>query len=288
MGILLAFLSALLLGVANLLLKKGYKDFSPSVAFFIFSVFSLVGWGILGLILGVDFTNPLYGLMIGTVSAILGQALYIYVLSKGELSITATIIASYSIYTILLSIIFNNESLSQGALIMIGLAILGTLIVSAPEKGSFSKSDFKRIKLILLAVIVAIGIGASDVLAKYYINNSSDGSFLFYTSIAQVFVSLVYLKMDKEPLDQFRGILSKLKEYQYPLLGSLFVSISTMCFFTAFNHAQASVVSPINSSSPVITVLLSVFFLKEKLTKKNALGILLVLIAIVGVSFIGG
>ncbi len=288
MGILLAVLSALLLGVANVLLKKSYKDFSPSISFFIFSVLSLIGWGSLGLILGVDFSNPLYGLLIGIVSAVLGQALYIYVLSKGELSITATIIASYSIYTILLSILFNHERLSQPALLMVALAILGTLLVSFPEKGSFNKSDLKRIKLILLAVIVSIGIGASDVLAKYYINNSSDGSFLFYVAIAQVFVSLVYLRMDKEPLSQFSNIMSKLKEYQYPLLGSLFVSVSTMCFFTAFNHAQASIVSPINSSSPVLTVLLSIFFLKERLTIKNALGILLVLAAIVGVSFIGG
>jgi drug/metabolite transporter (DMT)-like permease len=124
LGIFFSVLNALLLGIANILLKKSYKDFSPSVSFFIFSIFCLINWTILGLILGVNFSNPLLGFSVGLVSAILGQAVYIYVLSKGELSITSTILSSFSIYTILLSMIFNHERPSQTSLIFISLAII--------------------------------------------------------------------------------------------------------------------------------------------------------------------
>lgn len=285
MGILFAVINAILLGAANLLLKRSFKSLSPSISFFIFSIFSLFGWGGLGFLLGVDFQNVLFGFFVGVVSAILGQAIYIYVLSKGELSITATILSSFSIYTIIFSMIFNNERPAQLALVFIGLAILGTLIVSFPEKGKFNKKDLKQVGLISLAVFAAVCIGASDTLAKYYINTTSVGSFLFYTAIAQVLVSLVYLKIEKEPLAQFGNILNKLDEYKFALLGSLSISVSTMFLFLAFNFALASVVSPIAAINPVLTVLLALIFLKERISFKNGVGLVMVLVAILGISF---
>ncbi len=285
-GIVLAVIDTLLLGTANVLLKKSYKDFSSSVSFFIFSIFSLITWGGLGLIMGVDFSNLLFGLFIGFVSAILGQAIYIYVLGKGELSITATILSTYSVYTIIFSILFNHESLSQAALIFVVLAILGTLIVSLPEKDQFHKKDLKNIGLIAWAVFAAICIGGADTLTKYYLNTASIGSFLFYTAIAQFLVSFVYLKLENEPLSQFKNIFHQLSEYKYALLGSLGISTATMTLFLAFNYAIASIVSPISASYPVVTILLALIFLKEKLSLKNSLGLILVIVAIIGVGFI--
>ncbi|MBI3485913.1 DMT family transporter [Candidatus Daviesbacteria bacterium] len=286
MGILLAVLSSIFLALANIFLKKSYKDFSPSISFFIFSLFALILWGSFGLVLGVQFSNFLFGFFVGLVSAILGQAIYFYVLSKGELSITATILSSYSIYTILFSTLFNKERLLETTLVLVILAILGTLIVSSPEKGKFNKEDLKKLSFILWAIFAAVGIGAADTLTKYYITKTSVGSFLFYVSIAQFIISFIYLRLEKESLGQFKSILSKLKEYKYALLGSLTVSISVVFLFLAFSFTLASIVSPINASYPVLTVLLALIFLKEKITPKNAIGLALVIISIIGVGFV--
>src|SRR5579864_4797538 len=133
MGIIFAVLSAVITGLANLLLKKSFKDFSPSVSFFILAVFSLLLWVPVGLLLGVSFNNLLFGFFVGLISAVLAQGIYIYVLEKGELSITGTILGSYAVYTIIFSILFNNERPSPLTLLLIVTTIIGTVIVSLPN-----------------------------------------------------------------------------------------------------------------------------------------------------------
>lgn len=284
MGIMFAVLTALLLAFANFFLKKSFRDFSPSISFFIFAILTILLWVPLGLILGVQFDNPLLGIIVGLVSATFAQGLYIYILEKGNLSITSTILSSFSIYTILLSVWLNGEKLTPLTFLFIALTIIGTLIVSLPEK--FNKKELTKIKFILWAVFGAMLVGASDTLSKYYITNASIGSFLFYVSFAQLFVSLVYLKIDSEPLSQFADILKKIKEYKFALLGSFFAAISTMCLFLSFNFTLASIASPISASAPVLIVLLSLIFLKEKLTRKNWIGLTLVLISIIAIGFL--
>lgn len=284
MGILFAILNSILLGAANVLLKKSYKDFVPSVSFFIISIFALLLWAPLGLVLGVDFNQWVLGFFIGLLSAIFGQLIYIYVLEKGELSITATILSTFSVYTILFSVLFNKESLSSLTMLLIILIILGTIIVSLPER--FKKEEFKKVNFILWAVFAAVCIGASDTLSKYFINRSTVGSFLFYVSIAQVLVSFLYLKIEKQPLNQFREIFNDAASYKFALLGSLAIAISTMFLFLAFNFTLASIASPIAASAPIITVILTVAFLREKITIKNLIGLILVIASVISLGFL--
>lgn len=286
MGIIFAVLNAVLLGLANFLLKKSFKDFPPSVAFFIFSVFAVLIWGSIGLFLGVQFDNLLLGIFVGVISAILGQAIYIYVLEKGELSITATILSSFSIYTILFSMLVLGERPSTITMVFISLTILGTIIVTLPEK--FNKKELQKISLILWAVLAAICIGAADTLTKFYIDKTSVGSFLFFVSFSQLAISLLYLRWDKQPLEQFKDIFHKFQEYKYAIVGSLCITISTMFLFLSFNFTLASIASPIASSYPIFTIILAILFLKEKISIKNGIGLFLVLLSIIMIGATSG
>lgn len=284
MGIVFAILSSILTGLANLLLKKSFKDFSPSVSFFILAVFSLLLWAPVGLLLGVSFHNILFGSLVGFISAILAQGIYIYVLEKGELSITGTILGSFAVYTIIFSILFNHERPSQITFLLIITTIIGTVIVSLPNK--ININELKKVKYILWAVFAAICIGASDTITKFYINKVSVGSFLFYVSFAQVLVSLIYLKFDNESLKQFKVIHKKISEYKFALLGSILISVATLFLFVSFNFILASIASPIAASAPIITFILAIIFLKEKVTVKNLLGLTLVLASIIGLGIV--
>ncbi len=284
MGVMFAVINAALLGLANFLLKKSFKDFAPSISFFILAIFSLLLWVPVGLIMGVQFDQWLFGSFVGISSAIMGQAIYIYVLQKGELSITATILASFSIYTIIFSMLFINERPSSLTLLFIIPTVLGTIVVSLPEK--INKKELSRVSNIAWAVFAAICVGASDTLVKHYINNTSVGSFLFYVSFAQLVVSLIYLKLEKQPLRQLNKIITKFRDYKFALLGSLSIATATMFLFISFNFTLASIASPITASAPVVTVVLALAFLKEKITLKNWLGLLMVLVGIIGIAFV--
>lgn len=284
MGIILAIFTALLLGLSNVLLKKSFKDFVPSISFFILAVISMLMWAPVGLLMGVQFDQWLFGSFVGLMSAILGQAIYIYVLEKGELSITATILSSFSIYTIIFSMLFNKERPAPLTLLFIALTIIGTIIVSLPDR--LNKNEFKKVSFILWAVFAAVCIGASDTLTKYYINKSSVGSFLFYVSFAQLVVSFIYLRIEKQPLNQLKEIGSRFKDYKFALLGSLCIAAATMFLFLSFNFTLASIASPIAASAPIVTVILALIFLKDKITAKNWVGLALVMTSIIAIGFL--
>jgi drug/metabolite transporter (DMT)-like permease len=283
MGVALAILSSLLIATGNVFLKKSFKDFTPAVSFFFFSIFCLLIWIPFGLNLGFSFENMWLGILAGVISAIFGQLSYIYVISKGELSVTGTILSSYSIYTVVFSYFFNNERLSFTSLIFVILTIIGTLIVCLPEK--VDKSDLRRYSNILIAVAGALCIAASDTFSKNVINKTSIGSFLVWVALSQFIISFFFLKEMGESLDQFNRIFKKLNEYKWSLLGAFGASAGTMAFFLSYNYTLASIASPINATYPVLTIILSLIFLKEKISLKNTIGLILVIISVIGVGF---
>lgn len=284
MGIILAVIASILLGFSNFLLKKSFRDLSPSIAFFIFAVFSVILWAPAGLALGVNFERFISGVIVGMLSAILGQAIYIYVLEKGELSITATILQSFAIYTVIFSILFNHEHPDFFTLIFVLLTLVGTVIVSLPDK--IKNNEFKKVNYITWAIFAAACIGASDTIAKNFINHVSVGTFLFFVSLSQLLISLVYLRFDKQPLSQFLGLLKNFSDYKFAFFGSLFIALATLSLFVSFNFTFASIASPIVASSPIITIILALIFLKEKVSKKNWIGLSLVLLSIICIGFL--
>ncbi len=283
MGIIIAILGSLVIGIANVLVKKAFKSFSPSISFFVFSLISLILWGGVGLIFGLTPGNIIYGLLVGFSTAILGQAIYFHALSKGELTINAPILASYSIYTIIFSILFNHEHINLATSVCVILAIIGTVIVAFPDK--IDKQELKKLSPVLWAIGAAIAIGASDTLSKGYINNSSVWNFFFYAAIAQVITSLAYLKLQQEPLGQLKSVLFNLKDDTYLLWGTITASVGTLFLFLAFQFTLASIASPITSTYPVVTIILAMIFLKEKISRKSWIGITLVVLAILGLGF---
>lgn len=283
MGMLIAILGSLVIGVANVLIKKSFQTFAPSISFFVFAVISFFLWGGVGLLFGFHPGNILYGLLVGFSTAILGQGIYFHALSKGELTINAPILASYSIYTIILSFLFNHEHVNFATGVCILLAILGTIIVAFPDR--IDKNELKKLSPVLWAIGAAIAIGASDTVSKRYINDMSVWNFFFYAAIAQVITSIVYVKLQHEPLSKLKDVLLNVKNDVYLLWGTITTSLGTLFLFLAFQFTQASIASPITSTYPVVTILLAMIFLKEKISNKSWVGIILVVLSILGVGF---
>lgn len=220
MGILFAIIASIGIALGNVILKRSFKDFSPAISFFIFSVFGVLIWLPFAFTGNVQFNHLILGFAGGIASAILGQLIYIWVISKGELSITATILSTYSIFTIILSVLFNREHLQALGWVFVAFAIIGTVIVSLPDK--FIKNEVKNTTFILYAIFAAICIGSSDAFSKSVIERTSIGTFYFAVSISQFLVGLLYLKISKEPLAQFKDIIVKFNDYKFSIIGSLF------------------------------------------------------------------
>lgn len=283
-GIVFALLCAVFIAFSQLCLRKSYQDLAPSVAFFFDAMFGLLIWIPLAMFMGIS-GNVSWGeaLLFAFISAILSEAIVFYALSHGELAVTATVLATYPVYTVIFSRIFNNEILSLPVTLFVILAILGSIIASSPEK--INEEELRLSKKIAWPFVAAVCIGLSDTISKGYINKSGDFSFLFSLGFVQIPVALAYLRIEKQSLAKsIEGIFKKIKDYKFALLGGLFNIVGTGFLWLSFSFAPASIASPITGSNGALTVLFSRFILKEKASAKKYLGIVLTFIGIIGIT----
>lgn len=282
-GIVFALICALFIGFSLLFLRKSYKEFPPSVAFFFDACFGLLIWVPLAIFMGISSGANLFeALTFAIISAILSEAIVFYALSRGELAVTATVLATYPVYTVIFSILLNKEVLSFNLALFVSMAILGSIVASLPNK--FDVEDLKINKGILWPFFAALCIGLSDTISKGYINRSQDFSFLFMLGFVQIPVALAYLRIEKQSLSKaVNGVISKLSDYKYSLLGGLFNIIGTGFLWLSFSYSPASIASPITGTSGALTVLLSRFLLREKLSMRKYVGIVLAFIGVLGI-----
>ena len=66
------------------------------------------------------------------------------------------------------------------------------------------------------------------------------------------------------------------KSWLFILLSGLTTGLSWLCYYRALQDGPASVVAPIDKLSILVTILFSAVFLREKLTRKAAVGLVLV------------
>lgn len=282
-GIVAAIYASFFLALAQISLKKSYRDLEPSVSFFFDALFGLLIWLPLSLLMGANITHFPQAFLYAVISAILSEAFYFYALSKGQLSITSILLASYPIYTIFFSFLINRERLSITQLLFLGLTIAGTLISYLPSK--LSRDELRKSNALFWPLLAALAIGFSDTLSKHVINQTSAFSFIFALALVQVPVALIYLKIEKQKVGSIlKNVSQKPNDFKFPLFGSAFNIIGTGLLWLSFNHTLASIASPITATSGALVVLLAGLFLEEKITIKNLFGLILIFTGIMGIS----
>lgn len=284
MGIIFAILAALSQSILWVALKKSYENLPPSIAFFFDMILGLLVWVPFSLIIGVDFTHMWEILFYAVISGILSEAFVFYVFSKGEVSYTSTIFSTYPLFTIFFSVLINHEKLLPIQWGLVGIVILGTLIVSIPEK--INKGELAKKSFLIWPLLGAIAVGISDTLSKGIIDRTSAESFLFGLAFAQVPVALGYLRYEKRVIPKLKDIKKSWNTYRYAVLGSVMNVLTVLFLWLAFSRAPASIASPITASYPGFVILLAIVFLKEKVAKKDYVGFALILMSVIGISYL--
>lgn len=67
------------------------------------------------------------------------------------------------------------------------------------------------------------------------------------------------------------------KSWRFLILSGLTTGLSWLCYYKALQDGEASIVVPIDKLSIIVTIAFSYFVLKEKLTKKSLLGLVLII-----------
>lgn len=269
----------LLVSVAGIVFKKSLDILPSSILYAFTAIFGLIIWSIFAYVRGITLTGIVSLIPIALVSAIFSEAYPYYIYTKGEISLIRPIFSTYSAFTILFSWIFLGERLLTHQFILVLFIILGILIVNL----EFKEIKTNGIKTSLWALSGAICVGISDTISKGGIDHFSINDFLFALSLVQIPVAFMFLLLERNKIKN-KAFLKYKKDYALFCFAGIMFTVAQILFWLSFENTFASIASPLTSISPIFTIILARFLLKENLTLKKALGLFLVLVGTIGIS----
>ena len=166
---ILALSASLCWAVGQVLVKKGFENIPP-LWNNIFTNSLILLFHIIPVLFLSNFNikiPPLHIFIILVISAS-GYHTFFYAISKGEVSLTGTVVAGYPIFTIILSQVFLHERFSILQFIGVGLVISGVVFVALPERAA--AEEVKNLRWVVWGLVCSMLIGSGDFLAKFSIN----------------------------------------------------------------------------------------------------------------------
>ena len=134
------------------------------------------------------------------------------------------------------------------------------------------------------AVLSAFFAGITAVLAKCGIRKTnSDVATALRTVVVLIFSwVMVFLVGSQKTIGEISG-----KSLVFLVLSGLATGASWLCYYYVIQNGTVSVVVPIDKMSILVTVVFSYMFLKEKICKKAAAGLVLMLAGTLLMAMIG-
>lgn len=269
---LFLFFITILFGVGNVLLKKGFRNLTAwqTYAFdAIFIAFPLwMGYGILN---GGDLSTVTALAVLNAFIITIVYGIYYYTLYIGQIGLTSSIVATYPIFTVILAFFILEEKLSLAATVGVFLSIFGVILISLPKKVKITLE-----KWVLLSLFCAVAFGITSFTSKIALQSVNNATYLMLLAIGQVIVVSIWKLFNKEKFPPF-----KFKTIGVSALAIILLNIGNIFYYIALEKGFVSIVVPLSNTYVIITVILSIIWLKEKIYFRQIIGIAGVVIGVI-------
>lgn len=263
MYIIYAILSAIAAGIATLFSKISIKNDSTLISgirTIIIFIITLIFF-----IINFDININLKALLFITISGIFTTLLWIFnfkALSISNISNVSALDRSSIIFTIIISSIILNEKITINKIISIILIIIGILLMI-------------KDKHIFYPLLSALCNSLITIFAKLGINKVNPYTATFIrTFIVLILIWIIIITKGKDK--EIKEINKK--NYIYIILSGIATSLSWIFYFNSLK-GNINVVFAIEKLNIVVSVILSCIILKEHLSIKNILGLILLVLS---------
>lgn len=275
--------SSFFAGITAILAKCGIKKTDSNVATAIRTVIVLLfSWlmvmvtGTAGEIRQIDSRTLLFLVLLGLATGA-SWLCYFHALQKGDINKVVPIDKSSTVLTILLALIFLQEGISGIKIVSVVLIGIGTLLMIDKKD---TKADVQKQSggWLVYAVLSAVFASLTAILGKIGITGiDSNLGTAIRTTVVLVMAWLMVFFTGKQ------GEIKKIekKELAFICLSGLATGASWLCYYRALQDGPASVVVPIDKLSMLVTIAFSWIVFHEKLTKKAAVGVVLITVGTV-------
>ena len=308
-GIVLSFTAAFAWGSSLVIFKVGVRNTDPLNATYIKGLIAIPLLIIIALIsvgpfsLVPLFLPPNYYWLIGAVITItLGDFFSLFALKKINVSISQPITAIYPLVTNLALLFTGKEVINW--LIIVGTIIIaiGVIIISyfsqkdeentleenvddGDELSKEEKADKRRTMMvgIILSLLAALFWGINIFLTKLILDDPQVEVISMMAirnglMVVMAFIFALSRAVIKHKEKGFEIFAPKKEALLLSVGGALAWCVGGMSFFTAVRKIGAGISTPLSSISPLVVLFLGVFLLKEKMTKRQLIGILFIFV----------
>ena len=278
MWLFFALGSAFFAGITAVLAKIGIENVNSTLATALRTVVVLAfSWlmvfvvGSQGGIAQISGTTLLF-LVLSGLSTGASWLCYFKALQLGDVNKVAPIDKSSTMLTILLAFIFLGEPVSiPQALGVVGIGV-GTLLMIAKKEVKDGKPHSKA--WLVYAFLSAVFASLTSIFGKIGVENVESNLGTAIRTIVVLVMAWVMVFVTGEQ----KGIRSiEKKSWVFLFLSGITTGLSWLCYYRALQDGPASVVVPIDKLSILVTIVFSWIVLKEKLTPKAAVGLVLIL-----------
>lgn len=302
MWILFALGSAFFAGITSILAKCGMKDINSNVATMLRTgvvlVFSWLMVFVTGAFSGIwEITiKSLLFLILSGIATGISWLCYFKALQMNDVNKVTVIDKCSTIFTMLLAVIFLGEKLSLFTVISMLLLGVGTVLMVCPmpsgkmekkeqnirdhdnmEENMLSENETSReqktdnsMTWIFFALGSAIFAALNVILGKVGIENVDSN---LGTAIRTIVVLLIAWQ-----IVEFTGQTRQIKQlsrrnWLFLILSGCATGASWLCYYRALQEGPVSAVVPIDKLSILVTIVFSRLVFHEKLNKKSAIGL---------------
>lgn len=283
MYLVFACLSALFAGLTSILAKCGIRktnsDFATALRTIIVLLFAWVMVWITGAQSGLRdiSTETAVFLVLSGLATGASWLCYFRALQLGDVNKVVPVDKSSTILTILFSIVILHETddlaVRLAGTVLIGL---GTWLM-IEKRGSEEKQTHGA--WLLFAVLSAVFAALTSVLGKIGIENiDSDLGTALRTCVVLV---MAWIVVAVKPGGRAKYATTG-RELCFIALSGLATGASWLCYYRALQLGDVSIVAPIDKLSILVSIAFSAVVFHERLTKRAAVGLALIVVGTVG------
>lgn len=275
--VLFAFASAVFAGITGVLAKIGLKNVDSNLATALRTVVVLIfAWAVVFLVgsqgtISEISNHTLLFLILSGVATGVSWLCYFKAIQIGSVNKVTPIDKSSTILTMILAFIFLGENITW--IMLLGMLVmgLGTYMMIQKSPGE-QEPETQRRGWIFYASLSAVFAALTSIFGKVGIEDveSNLGTAIRTVVVLIMACSIVFAQKKHREIPRMTR-----NNWTFIGLSGMATGLSWLCFYHALQNGPASIVVPIDKLSIVFTVAFAYMLLKERLSLRAALGLLL-------------
>ena len=271
--------SAFFAGITAVLAKVGMKNVNSTLATAIRTVVVLVfSWWMVFLAgsqaeIARLSGRTLFYLVLSGLSTGASWLCYFRALQLGDVNKVAPIDKSSTVLTILLAFLLLGEPVSAPQIVgVLGIGIGTLLMISRKETDAEGKPDGRWL---LFACLSALFASLTSIFGKIGVEGveSNLGTAIRTVVVLGMAWLMVFVTGQQKGIRRIGR-----RDWLFLLLSGLSTGLSWLCYYRALQDGPASVVVPVDKLSILVTIAFSRLILHEKLSRRAAVGLALLVL----------